>query len=68
MPVGTAADLEYQGDGYRVLLKPDDLAPYFARGRTETTLHLYLRPGHYVLFSNMPGDYEAGRSAMFLVT
>src|SRR3954447_10920128 len=67
VPVGGVADLEYDGDGYRVLLKPDDLAPYFAHGRTETTLHLHLKRDYYVLFSNRPGDYRAGGSALLHV-
>jgi hypothetical protein len=68
VPMGTAADLEYQGSDYRVVLKSDDIAPYFAHGRTSTTLHLFLRRGFYVLFSNRPGDYAAGRQTVLRVT
>lgn len=67
VPVGTAADLEYTGAGYKVLVKPDDVAPYFAHGRTTTTLHLHLTHGYYVLFSNRPGDYEGGRRTVLKV-
>ena len=68
VPVGGTADLTYDGAGYRVVQKVDDLAPFFARGQTSTVLHVHLQAGTYVLFSNLPGDYERGRLAEFVVT
>lgn len=61
--VGTDADIVYDGPGYRVLSKIDDLSPHFARMHTEGTIHVHLPPGRYVLFSNLPGDFAAGRWA-----
>jgi hypothetical protein len=68
VPVGSEADLEYRGDGYRVVMKIDDLAPYYSRGQTSATMHVHLQQGRYVLFSNMPGDYRSGRRVELAVT
>jgi hypothetical protein len=65
--VGDRADVEHSGDGYRVLVKIDDLAPFFANANTSAPMHLFLRPAKYVLFSNRPGDYAAGRWVEFTV-
>ena len=66
--VGSIEDLTYTTPDYRVLAKIDDLAPHFARGQTKNTIHLYLAPGNYALFSNFPGDVEGGRWVAFEVT
>jgi hypothetical protein len=68
VPVGSEADIEYRGRGYRVVMKIDDLAPYYSRGQTSATMHVHLEQGQYVLFSNMPGDYRSGRRAELAVT
>lgn len=68
VPVGSAADIEFEGDGYRVVARPDDLAPTYASIRTKTVVHAHLETGRYVLFSNFPGDYEAGWQLELVVT
>lgn len=66
--VGSTADLTYDGEDYRVVAKIDDLAPHFARGQTENTIHIHLDPGTYALFSNFPGDVASGRLVTFEVS
>ena len=68
VPTGKPSDVEHEGDGYRVVEKLDDMRPYYGGDqRPVTTLHTYLRPGSYVLMSNLPGDYAKGLWAEFTV-
>jgi len=61
VPMGKPSDIEYRGDGYRVVEKLEDMRPYYGGDqRVVTTLHTYLRNGSYVLMSNLPGDYAKG--------
>jgi hypothetical protein len=68
LPVGKPSDLEHRGDGYRVVEKLDGMRPYYGGDqRIVTTMHTYLRPGSYVLMSNLPGDYAKGVWTQFTV-
>jgi len=68
VPTGKPSDVEHEGDGYRVVEKGEDMRPYFGGDqRPVTTMHTYLRPGTYVLTSNLAGDYAKGLWASFTV-
>jgi hypothetical protein len=62
--VGRPRDLEFDGDGYRVLEKLESMRPFFGGSRrSKTVLHTHLSPGRYVVLCNLPGHYERGELA-----
>jgi len=68
LPVGDPGDLEYDGDGYRVVEKLDTMRPYYGGDqRVVKTVHTYLGAGDYVLMSNLPGDFGKGVWTKFSV-
>ena len=68
VPVGSAEDVEFQGEGYFVQTKLDPMRAYYIGPQKVTSLiHDYLEPGHYVLFCNRPGHYERGEHAEITV-
>lgn len=69
VPTGRPSDLRYQGPGYMVTNKMEDMRPYFGSGeRITLTLHTYLEAGTYILFGNLPSSYQAGLVATFEIT
>jgi hypothetical protein len=61
VPMGEGSDVTFDGRGYEVLVKLERMRAYFSGPeRITATIHTYLDPGRYVLFSNLRGDYERG--------
>lgn len=61
VPIGDAEDLTYRGDGYRIVVKSDELRRSIAgRPTAKQTLHPYLRSGTLVVFDTARGRYEDG--------
>jgi len=69
LDVGRPIDLEFQGDGYRVVAKLDTMRPYYGQStRIKTVVHVHLRQGMYAIVDNLPGGIDAGTFAVFEVT
>lgn len=59
--VGKPGDIEYDGEGYRVVEKLEEMRPYYGGDRRiMAKVHTYLEPGRYVFACNLPGGYQKG--------
>jgi hypothetical protein len=67
VPVGAESDLEFEGSGYFLESKLDEMKAYFSGEPIISTIHIYLEPGTYELFSNLRGHYEGGKRATITV-
>lgn len=63
VPIGDESDTEFEGEGYTLVTKLDPMRAFFSGASIVTTMHEYLEPGTYVLFSNLPGHYASGKFA-----